>query len=65
MGGLYGFMLREAFPYYGPHKPFFISTVGQCVSPQRQQSSTLSGVQVPFSLCAQMKLKDQTSSVLV
>lgn len=24
MGGLYGFMLREAFPYYGPHKPLFI-----------------------------------------
>lgn len=32
MGGLYGFMLGEAFPYYGPHKPFFISTVGQCAS---------------------------------
>lgn len=59
MGGLYGFMLREAFPYYGPHKPFFISTVGQCVSPQRQETNTLnqSGL---VCVCRQSKIKNNS-----
>lgn len=57
MGGLYGFMLWEAFPYYGPHKPFFISTVGQYVSPWRQQINTLSEVQVQLRFFFADKIK--------
>lgn len=53
MGGLYGFMLREAFPHYGPHKTILHVDSGSVCLSTETTDRLLSEVQDQLkSLCA-------------